>query len=139
MKAVKAIAKCPGCGHKIATSESVESFSGKNWSSDFLVVKEAFSLDWTIDVENVEVVWAPQQNEEWFSAKTGQFGYKQKAHLHRWKVQDVKPAEEKPDSDGNSADDDEKYDAIVDKPKSRRTKADKEFIAAYRKKRRSGK
>ena len=82
---LKATAKCPGCGHEIATSESVESFSGKNWSSDFLVIKE-MTLDWTIDVEGVEVQFAPQENAEWVDKRNGEKRFKQKAHLHRWKV-----------------------------------------------------
>lgn len=85
---MKATAKCPGCGHEIATSESVESFAGKGWSSDFLVVKE-MSLTWEIDVEGVEVQFAPQENAEWVDKRTGQKQLRQKAHLHRWKVAEV--------------------------------------------------
>ena len=126
---MKATAKCHGCGHEIATSESVESFAGKGWASDFLVVKE-MSLTWEIDVEGVEVQFAPQENEHFVNKKTGVAGIKQKAHLHRWKVAE---AEAKDDDDDD--DDAEELDALAEElnKKRRKTVADKMMLAIINK------
>jgi hypothetical protein len=127
---LKATAKCPNCGHEIASSESVESFSGRNWSSDFLVIKE-MTLDWTIDVESVEVVFAPQANEHFVNKKTGVAGIKQKAHLQRWRVAEV-AEDDDDDRNGLTDADHARADAISDTAPSKRKKADQEWLAAYR-------
>jgi len=125
---LKATAKCPGCGHEIATSESVESFSGKNWSSDFLVIKE-MTLDWTIDVEGVEVQFAPQENAEWVDKRNGEKRFKQKAHLHRWKVA------ERAEAEAEAEDDSEELEALAVElaRKKRKSTSDKMMLALIEK------
>ena len=88
---MKATGTCPQCGHEIAASEAVESFSGKGWASDFLVV-DKMDLTWSIDVEGVEVQFAPQKNTAYVN-KQGTTQVKQKAHLARWKVAEPKAVE----------------------------------------------
>ena len=124
---MKATAKCPGCGHEIATSESVESFSGKNWSSDFLVIKE-MTLDWTIDVEGVEIQFAPQENEYFVNKKTGVAGMKQKAHLQRWKVAEAKADDDDDDDDDADLEEMEAELATI-KAKQRKSASDKRLAA----------
>lgn len=124
---MKATAKCPGCGHEIATSESVESFSGKGWSSDFLIIKE-MDLSWTIDVEGVKVVFAPQENSEWRDKRTGEMRLRQKAHLQRWQVAEVKADNDDDVSDANLKEMEAELESI--NAKQRKSASDKR-LAAY--------
>ena len=94
---MKAIGNCPQCGHEIAASEAVESFAGKGWASDFLVVNK-MDLKWSIDVEGVEVEFSPQKNTAYVN-KQGTTQVKQKAHLHRWKVAEKAAPETAPEVD----------------------------------------